>query len=192
MSLKLHRRTFLRGAGVACALPFLECMAPAVAAENDKPPKRICFVYFPNGVGLPPEDNEHHQDWSWFPNNSGAEYELTNSLKPLEDYRSDISILGGLSHPLSRRVLGHAAGDTWLTGGDVRGSSYKNRISVDQLAARTLGEHTRFPSLSLSTDLHFRLMPTENQSRPSTASAKSLNVILLWAMARPRSSGVKV
>ncbi len=153
MSLKLHRRTFLRGAGVACALPFLECMTPtAAAAETDAPPKRLCFVYFPNGVGLPPEENPHHQDWKWFPNGSGDKYELTKSLRSLKDYRSDISILGGLSHPLSREVLGHAAGDTWLTGGDVRGSSYRNRISVDQLAARTLGEHTRFPSLSLSTD----------------------------------------
>ena len=153
MAIRIHRRTFLRGAGVACALPFLECMTPeAAGAESVAPPKRICFVYFPNGVGLPPNESKHHQQWSWFPKGSGDTYELTDSTKSLEDYRSDISILGGLSHPLSRQVLGHAAGDTWLTGGDVRGSSYRNRISVDQLAARTLGEHTRFPSLTLSTD----------------------------------------
>ena len=153
MSIRINRRTFLRGAGVACALPFLECMtSPLVASESAERPKRVCFVYFPNGVGLPPEENKHHQDWSWFPSGSGDAYKLTKSLKSLEGYRSDISVLGGLSHPLSREVLGHAAGDTWLTGGDVRGSSYKNRISADQLAARTLGEHTRFPSLSLSTD----------------------------------------
>jgi len=121
MPVKLHRRTFLRGAGVACALPFLECMTPAAAAKSDAPPKRICFVYFPNGVGLPPEGNPHHRDWKWFPHGSGDKYELSKSTKALEDYRSDISILGGLSHPLSREVLGHAAGDTWLTGGDVRG-----------------------------------------------------------------------
>jgi hypothetical protein len=63
-----------------------------------------------------------------------------------------MSILGGLSHPNSRRLLGHLAGDTWLTAGDVRGSQYKNRISVDQKAAETLGKDTRFKSLCLSTD----------------------------------------
>ena len=64
----------------------------------------------------------------------------------------DRSIIGGLSHPKSRALLGHLAGDTWLTGGDVRGSKYLNTISVDQQAALTIGKNTRYPSLALSTD----------------------------------------
>lgn len=147
----LNRRSFLRGIGVTCALPFLECMS-ASAATPESAPKRLCFLYFPNGVGLPPEESAHHKQWSWFPHETGDHYQLTDSLKPLAEHRADISILGGLSHPLSRSVLGHAAGDTWLTGGDVRGSQYLNRISVDQFAARKLGKDTRYPSLTLSTD----------------------------------------
>ena len=148
------RRSFLRGLGVTCALPFLECMSPSTASAQTPQgaPKRMCFLYFPNGVGLPPADNEYHEKWNWFPKEQGENYRLTDSLKSLAPHRENISILGGLSHPNSRSVLGHLAGDTWLTGGDVRGSKYLNSISVDQLAAGKIGKHTRFPSLTLSTD----------------------------------------
>ncbi|MCB4807882.1 DUF1552 domain-containing protein [Tamlana sp. 62-3] len=150
----LDRRTFLKGLGVACMLPYFEGMAMSSVSKFFEPekPKRLCFLYFPNGVGLPPENSAYHKQWNWFPlGGEGSDYTLTKSLSPLENYRNDISIMGGLSHPYSRQVLGHIAGDTWLTGGDLRGE-YKNSISVDQVAAKKLSRYTRFPSLSLSTD----------------------------------------
>lgn len=81
----------------------------------------------------------------------GKNYQLTHSLEPLKGHRNEMSILGGLSHPFSRNVLGHMAGDSFLTGGDLRGE-YKNSISVDQVAAEKLSKYTRFRSLTLSTD----------------------------------------
>ncbi len=63
-----------------------------------------------------------------------------------------MTVLGGLSHPKSRKLLGHLAGDTFLTGGDLRGNKYLNNISVDQVAAQHLKQYTRYPSLSLSAD----------------------------------------
>ena len=149
----LDRRTFLRGLGVTCMLPFFEGMAMTSFSNFSEPsrPKRLCFLYFPNGVGLPPKESKYHKEWNWFPLGSGTEYELTKSLEPLSPYKSEISIIGGLSHPNSRSVLGHMAGDSYLTGGDLRGE-YKNSVSVDQVAAENLSQYTRFPSLSLSTD----------------------------------------
>ena len=134
-------------------LPYLEGMAMTTVSRFTEPltPKRLCFLYFPNGVGLPPEESTYHKDWSWFPKVEGNKYKLTKSLSPLSPHRSDMSILGGLSHPFSRNVLGHMAGDSFLTGGDLRGV-YKNSISVDQVAAMELSKYTRFPSLTLSTD----------------------------------------
>ena len=151
---QLDRRTFLRGVGVVCALPYLECMTQSARAATPAaaPPKRMCFLYTPNGVGLPPVESEFHKDWNWFPHGEGRNYEFTKTLVSLEPHRERMSILGGLSHPKSRELLGHLAGDTWLTGGDVRGSKYLNSISVDQKAALTIGKETRFPSLTLSTD----------------------------------------
>ena len=157
-SWQLDRRAFLRGLGVTCSLPWLECMHSTARASSTtlaataETPKRMCFLYVPNGVCLPPAENEYHDKWSWFPKGEGKNYQYTQSLAPLKPYRDDISILGGLSHPRSREVLGHIAGDTWLTGGDVRGSLYRNNVSVDQVAAQSLGRFTRYPSLSLSTD----------------------------------------
>ncbi|WP_186757614.1 DUF1552 domain-containing protein [Echinicola salinicaeni] len=150
----LDRRTFLKGLGVSCMLPYMEAMSTPLnkVGSMSEAPKRLCFVYFPNGVGLPPVTNYHHEHWNWFPLGEGKDYRFTKTLSPLERHRKEISILGGLSHPKSRRLLGHLAGDTWLTGGDLRGSEYKNNISVDQLAAQHLAKHTRYPSLALSTD----------------------------------------
>ena len=149
----IDRRTFIRGMGVTCMLPFFEGMAMTSLSKFAKPvsPKRLCILYFPNGVGLPPKESIYHKNWSWFPIGEGSNYKLTKSLSPLSPYRSDMSIMGGLSHPFSRNVLGHMAGDSFLTGGDLRGE-YKNSISLDQVAAEKLSHYTRFPSLTLSTD----------------------------------------
>ncbi|MEM7812884.1 MAG: DUF1552 domain-containing protein [Planctomycetota bacterium] len=151
---RLHRRTLLRGAGVACALPYLEAMAvgntPAASASDAA--KRMCFVYFPNGVSMPPAGGEDREAWGWFPIGEGRDCRFTKVLEPLEPHRDELTVFGGFSHPNSRRLLGHIAGDTWLTGGDLRGSAYKNSISADQVAARAIGGTTRYPSLTLSCD----------------------------------------
>ena len=61
-------------------------------------------------------------------------------------------MLQGLSHPNGRRIGGHDTGDTFLTGAFLNNKFLVNTISVDQMAVRTLGGETRFPSLVLSTD----------------------------------------
>ena len=149
---QLDRRTFLQGAGVSCALPFMESMAWAAEQDAKARAKRMCFLYFPNGCSMPNESVSEYADWRWFPKGSGTDYQVTNVLSSLEPHRAEVSVLGGLSHPKSRELLGHIAGDTWLTGGDMRGSSQTNSISVDQFAAQTLKTHTRYPSLVLSAD----------------------------------------
>ncbi|MEM6673061.1 MAG: DUF1552 domain-containing protein [Planctomycetota bacterium] len=146
----LSRRAFLRGAGVSVTLPYLHAMESKTAAPA--PPRRLVYVYFPNGCSLPKEDDEKSAQWRWFPSGDGKDFQLTEVLKPLERHRDQLSVFGGLSHPKSRELLGHLAGDTWLTGGDLRGDRYLNTISVDQVAARELKKHTRLPSLVLSTD----------------------------------------
>ncbi|HEB54117.1 MAG TPA: DUF1552 domain-containing protein [bacterium] len=145
----LDRRTFLRGAGVAAALPMLDAMRELVPNE---PVRRLCFVYFPNGAAMPAEDDARWGKWRWQPHGEGRDYRLTETLRSLAPWRAQSTFLGGLSHPLSRNLLGHLAGDTWLTAGDLRGDVYKNRVSVDQVAARQLRRYTRYPSLVLSTD----------------------------------------
>lgn len=145
---QLNRRTFLRGAGAALALPALECMG--ARAPKDEP-RRLAAIYFPFGVSMPPRDSGK-TEWSWFPQTEGADYQFTQALKPLEALRKDISILGGLSHPEVRKIGGHDSGDTFLTGCDLIGRNLLNVQSMDQIAAEQLSDQTRFSSLVMSTD----------------------------------------
>ena len=113
--------------------------------------KRFCCIFFPNGVSLPPKGHPAHEQWHWFPHQLGRDYSFTSSIQPLEEYRDDLTILSGLSHPAFRSSIAHISGDSFLTGAD-SSKEYTNSISLDQLIARRIGVQTRFPSLTLSSD----------------------------------------
>jgi hypothetical protein len=73
---RLPRRTFLRGAGTALALPLLDAMIPAMRADRltaAAPVRRLGFIYYPLGVD---------QD-RWRPIGEGAGYQLSKTLGPL-------------------------------------------------------------------------------------------------------------
>lgn len=175
----IKRRSFIKGLGIACALPYLEAMSKDVAA-NPNTIKRCVFSYIPNGVSLPDSKNKSFKDWHWFPHGEGKDFTFTKVQESLAPFRKNLLYVGGLSHPKSRNLLGHAAGDTWLTGGDIGGTTYKNTVSVDHVASRTIGKKTRFPYLALSCDggvgyksrvstcsfdLNGRAIPTESNPR---------------------------
>ena len=86
----LPRRTFLRGMGAALALPMLDAMVPALAAQSAKPKAvpRLGFYYVPNGTYLP----------NFHPVGVGTNFEFTPVLKPLEPLRSHIVVLSGLAN----------------------------------------------------------------------------------------------
>ncbi len=146
----LSRRHLLRGLGVSLALPYLDAMrAPSQAADSTfKPwPKsnvvqpRIICCYIPNGVNIE----------EWVPKDTGVNYQLSPTLKVLEDLRNEFTVISGLGHP--RAQGGHSGADTWLTGADLKskpGADYSNGLSADQLVASVHGKLTRFPSLQLS------------------------------------------
>ncbi len=151
-SLLLSRRTFLRGTGVALALPWLETFAAGGPALNETP-KRFVSVYHPDGVGLPLKSDPAWKDWSWFPRGGEKDFEMTKVLDVLEPLRSDITIYSGLSHPAARRVHGHSNADQYLTGAPIGGDGpYQNSISLDQVYAEHAGDFTRHASLVMSTN----------------------------------------
>src|SRR5947209_685046 len=147
----ISRRTVLKGLGTALALPCLESMLPsAVAAAPVAAPKRLLFLYVPNGV--------HMQDWT--PKTTGRDWELPYLFEPLKEFRQDFSILTGLTCDKAR-PNGDGPGDharamsSFLTGRQARkthGADIKVGVSVDQLAAQKLGTQTRFPSLEIGCE----------------------------------------
>tara|TARA_B100001123_G_scaffold58223_2_gene62621 strand:- start:87 stop:1493 length:1407 start_codon:yes stop_codon:yes gene_type:complete len=151
----LDRRKFLRGAGVALALPWLETFAPAAqAAGNSVQRKRLACFYLPDGVPMPLEKDPSFKDWSWFPHGKGKEFAFTKCMETLEPLRNELTVFSGLSHPAVRHVHGHRNADQFLTGADTGAmdDSYQNSISLDQVFAAHVGEHTRHASLVMSTD----------------------------------------
>jgi len=151
----LDRRKFLRGAGVALALPWLETFAPtAQAAGNSVQRKRLACFYLPDGVPMPLEKDPSFKDWSWFPHGGRKDFTLTKCMQTLEPLRDELTVFSGLSHPAVRHVHGHRNADQFLTGADTGAmdDSYQNSISLDQVFAAHAGEHTRHASLVMSTD----------------------------------------
>lgn len=146
---RISRRTVLRGAGVALALPWLEMMQRSTAAAEAASPKpiRLAALFFPNGV---------RQDL-WTPTATGTEWELTPQLRPLEPIKPDVSVVSGLWHQATETGDGHYVKDAaWLTGTTITKTTgvdlNSGGVSMDQVAARTLGKQTPLPSLELGTE----------------------------------------
>lgn len=153
-SCQLPRRRFLRGLGTAVALPFLESANPlqaaASAAGGVLPPRRMAFVYVPNGINMS----------CWAPASEDGSLQLGPTLEPLKALKSEFSVLSGLTHDKAR-ANGDGAGDharasaTFLTAMQARktqGTDIRVGQSIDQFVATKIGRKTRFPSLELGCD----------------------------------------
>jgi hypothetical protein len=136
----LHRRALLRAGGVCVALPLLDAMQPAFAAEQPAavPRRMICIE---TNMGILPQ--------FFFPEKAGRDYELSPYLQKLAANRNDFTVFSGVSHP--GVAGGHAAEKCFLTGTPhpERGG-FRNWVSLDQYAAELIGNKTRFPSLVLA------------------------------------------
>jgi hypothetical protein len=148
----LSRRTLLRGAGATLALPFLDAMAPALAAKPLQPTPRLGFIYIANGV----IQNQ------WTPATTGTGWDLTPSLKPLAGVRDQLNVVSGLAH-LQADTFGDGTGDhprasaAWLTGVHAYdrtqpGIEVRLATTADQIAARVIGKTSQLPSLELTVD----------------------------------------
>jgi hypothetical protein len=113
-------------------------------------PKRVAWIYVPNGKNMA----------DWTPKVLGENYDLPMILEPLARHRRDFSLVSGLAVDAANSH-GDGGGDharssaAFLTGCHPRktaGADIKAGVSVDQIAAAKIGEHTRLPSLELSCD----------------------------------------
>jgi len=139
----IPRRMFLRGFGVALALPALDCMTPAFArAAGAEAPRRMLVIV--NNIGVLPK--------FFFPQSAGRDYELSPYLSILAAHREDFTLISGLSHP--GVTSGHSTDNCFLT--SARGAfkaGFRNSISLDQFAAEKLGAVTRFPTFNLGVNI---------------------------------------
>ena len=138
------------------ALPALEAMGPAgralgaTAASQSQFPKRLAYIYAPNGKNMA----------DWRPKAAGAGFDLPQILEPLREVREQFSVLTGLTLDKAR-ANGDGGGDharalaSFLTGCQARktdGANIRAGVSADQIAAEKIGRVTRFSSLELGCD----------------------------------------
>jgi len=149
----LSRRTFLRGAGVTLALPFLEAMLPAqtpLAAAAGAPKLRFAGIFFPHGMA----------PGYWVPKTEGASFELPFVMEPLLPVLDRAVILSGLHARSAEPPSGVTGSDHFVaaaylsaakpkktTGADIMAGT-----TVDQIIAQKIGQDTLLPSLQLAVE----------------------------------------
>lgn len=143
----LSRRTLLKGAGAALALPWLEAMMPPRASALEKSPVRMAVLMMPNGIRAD----------QWTPQAEGRGFDLTPTLEPLAPIKDNVLVLTNLWNQASNTGDGHYVKTAGLltcttinktVGVDLN----SNGISMDQLAALKAGKETPLPSLELGIE----------------------------------------
>jgi hypothetical protein len=138
----IPRRQFLRAAGVALSLPFMESILSSTrAADPEEKPRRLLAIC--NNLGLVPD--------RFFPTETGKGYALSPYLTELAEFRDHFTVFSGVSHP---GVDGsHSSDVSFLTAAPhPGGGGFRNMISLDQVIATHLGHLTRYPSLTLGVN----------------------------------------
>jgi hypothetical protein len=149
MKKALSRRTFLRGAGTSLALPLLDAMVPsmtALAKTPANPVRRLGFVYMPMGSDIS----------RWTPPGEGRLVELSPTLQSLAPVVDRLTVITNLelknaypgTHATSNAAFLSAAKAKWTESTD-----YYLGTTVDQIAAKQIGQETQLPSLELAMDL---------------------------------------
>lgn len=147
------RRHFLRGAGVALGLPWLESMnawgstvqGRAGAAAATAAPRRFAALFMGNGV------NPHH----WGASNGPGGLNLMKTLSPLEPVKDKLLVFKGLWNPTT--VMGpggHYPKMNILSGLTVKQTTTDVQVgtTMDQLMAQQLGKYTPTSSIVLGTE----------------------------------------
>src|SRR5262247_2860160 len=149
----IPRRTVLRGAGAALALPFLESMVPAATpmaqtAANPKPRFVGCFV--PHGMA----------PGYWVPTKVGENPDFPFCFKPLEPYKEHVTILSGLHFRSAEPPPGATGADHWVAAAflcadkpkKTAGADVRAGMTIDQIIAQKIGRETLLPSMEFACE----------------------------------------
>ena len=150
LSPRVSRRNVLRGlvggTAVAVALPFLDCFldenGTALAATGQSLPVRFGTWFW--GCGINPD--------RWVPTKTGAGFEFTPELKPVERVRQHVNILSGFDVKLDGITNRPHITGNWglLTGSPPPDPAKQEHPTLDVLVADVIGTRTRFRSLEVT------------------------------------------
>ena len=142
----LTRRTLLRGAGTAIALPLLDAMIPArtaLAQTAAKAVPHLGFIYFPHGA----------VQAKWTPTGTKEIGEFGEILKPIDKYKSMTTVFSNIDNQAPVGPVHALSPGTWLSCVHPAISQEAHAgITADQIAAQALGQDTPLPSLEVCTE----------------------------------------
>ena len=152
----LSRRTLLRAGGATIGLPLLGAMVPAATAlaQTAAAPKpRMGFFYLPHGAIM---DNTRHgaEMNRWTPDIEGRDFDFKPILEPFAPLKEYLTVVSGLGNKPGESSAVHAiVPATWLSCEHPRQSHAPFAgVTVDQIAARHIGQDTPLPSLEVATE----------------------------------------
>ncbi len=131
------RRTFLKATGVSIALPLMESVVSAAKPKTEATMRMVCIS---SALGMNPE--------AFFPKSYDDDYELSPTLRSLDDLRNNFTVFSHIDHP--GIYTKHGAMNSLLSGVDAKKASAGENFSMDQVAAAHVGYQTRFPSVHIS------------------------------------------
>jgi hypothetical protein len=149
----IPRRTVLRGAGAALALPLLEAMVPAATAlaqTEAKPKPRFVGCFVPHGMA----------PGYWVPDKEGSDFDFKFCFKPLEPYREHVTLLSGLHSRSAEPPPGVTGADHWVAAAflcankpkKTAGADVYAGTTIDQIIAQKIGQDTLLPSMQLAVE----------------------------------------
>jgi hypothetical protein len=149
----ISRRTVLRGAGAALALPLLDSMLPAqtpLARTAAAAPTRFTGIFVPHGMA----------PGYWVPDKTGTGFEIPPIFKPLEPLREYTNILSGMWSKSAEPPPGVTGADHWVAAaylcGDkpkkTAGADIRDGTTIDQMIAQRIGQDNLLPSLQLGVE----------------------------------------
>jgi hypothetical protein len=152
----LDRRTFLRGSGVALALPFLDAMVPAATALANTaaaPKTRAGFFYIPHGAIMNNTPFGKEVD-AWTSSGKGDSFTLGHTLQPLEPLKRYVTTFENIENTAAGGSVHTLNPATWLScvRPDTAAKNASMAITLDQMIAKQLGQTTALPSLEIAAE----------------------------------------
>ena len=145
----IPRRTLLRGMGATVALPLLDAMVPAMTATASTPAspvRRLGYIFIPMGSDIT----------RWTPPGNDSLTELSPILQPLEQHKDHITVVTNMELKNAYPGTHATSNSAYLSCAKAKlteSTDYYLGTTVDQIAAKEIGQDTKLPSLELGMDL---------------------------------------
>ena len=145
----LPRRTLLRGMGATVALPLLDAMVPAMTAAASTPAspvRRLGYIFVPMGSDIT----------RWTPPGNDSLTDLSPILKPLAPHRDHLTVVTNMELRNAYPGTHATSNSAYLSCAKAKlteSSDYYLGTTVDQIAAKEIGQETQLPSLELGMEI---------------------------------------